>query len=228
MLRASLLLLLGSSTAHAEVWSAEASLAAHSAYQLRGQTVTPEPVLQPALNVVVGVTGGYFGIWSNLALNDRERWGSWDETDLYAGLGGAFGESDIWWDAMLFGYIYPTRNFDSSTGEFIGTVGLDHLVAPELASAVDVRTGGVYGAASLRPSLPLVGEDRLVLHTGWTAGISNYAGSVGLQELTAEVGLGSQLGPVEGAILGVVSHAPAALEPEPALMSVGLQLTSPL
>jgi len=228
MRRAPLFLLLVSSSAQAEVWSAEATLAAHTAYQLRGQTVTPEPVLQPALDVEIGVTGGYFGIWSNLALNDRERWGAWDETDLYAGLTGTVGESAIWWDALLFGYIYPTRNFDSSTGEFIGTVGLDHFVAPELSGAVDIRSGGVYGAASLRPALPLAGEDRLVLQTGWTASISNYAGAIGLQSLTAEVGMASQLGPVEGAILGVLSHAPEAIEPQPVLASVGLQLSSPL
>lgn len=119
----------------------DASVGLHSKYVWRGQIATPDPVLQPSLDV--GLMGLTVGVWSNVDLTDvNHRKTSLLETDYTVGY--AFDLPLVSLGAGFIYYDYPT-SVATSTSEIYVSAEANVLLSPHAAIYYDVdQVKGTY------------------------------------------------------------------------------------
>jgi len=129
----------------------DASVGLHSKYVWRGQIATPDPVVQPSLDV--GIMGLTVGIWSNIDLTDaNDRKLSPLETDYSVGYKLSLPLVSI--GAGFIYYDYP-ESVGPNTSEFYASAEANVLLSPHVAIYRDVdQIKGTYvnvGAAYEKP-----------------------------------------------------------------------------
>ncbi len=119
----------------------DASVGLHSKYVWRGQIATPDPVLQPSLEL--GVMGLSVGVWSNVDLTDvNNRKTSLLETDYTVGY--ALSLPLVSLGAGFIYYDYPT-SVANSTSEVYVNAEANVLLSPHAAIYHDVdQVKGTY------------------------------------------------------------------------------------
>ena len=120
---------------------ADASVGLHSKYVWRGQIATPDPVVQPSLDL--GLMGLTVGVWSNIDLTDvNNRETSLLETDYTVGYG--FSLPLVSLGAGFIYYDYP-ESVGPSTSELYVNAEAHVLLSPHVAIYRDVdQVKGTY------------------------------------------------------------------------------------
>jgi len=167
-------------------WAVDAELA--SAFVWRGQVVTDEAVLQPAVTAAFGDFS--INLWANLDLTDgNDRRGDITEIDFTASYAG---ESEYFsWEAGVISYLFTDAAGD--TWEVFLSATLDMSLEPSFSVYYDFdQIDGFYATVGIGHGIVLGDRSdlELALNTGW--GSSAYhRGYLGVHESTLADGLAS-------------------------------------
>jgi len=178
------------SVAQAQI-STEFEVAGVSNYVWRGMNLADAVVVQPSLTFGFGGSGLALNIWGSAAITDRDVYDFADELDFTLSydmpLGGA---------ALSLAYVqYTFPNADEGykhSEEVMASLGFDHSLAPSILAAYDFGLmDGFYLSAGISPSIA-VGAQTIGL--GLSAGVSDYTGEFGFNDVTATASMGFAAG----------------------------------
>jgi hypothetical protein len=178
------------SVAHAQI-STSFSVAGVSNYVWRGLNLADAVVVQPSLTLGLGESGLALNIWGSAAITDRDVWDFADEVDLTLSYSTALGSSAL--TLSFVEYLYPNgADGAKHSEEVIGVLGFDHSLAPSILAAYDFGLADAfYLSAGIAPSIA-AGEQTIGL--GLSAGVSDYSGEFGFNDVTATANMGFAAG----------------------------------
>lgn len=172
------------SVAEAQV-STDISVAGVSSYVWRGFTIADAVVIQPSLTLGFGESGLAFNVWGSAAISDRDTYSGADEIDLTLSYSTALGSASL--DLMFVEYLFVGGDETTHSEEVIGVLGFDHSLAPSILAAYDFGlSDAMYLSVGIAPSV-MLGEQSLGL--GLSAGVSEYSGEFGFNDVTATAGM---------------------------------------
>lgn len=179
------------SMAEAQV-STSFSVAGVSSYVWRGYTLADAVVVQPSLTFGFGESGLAFNVWGSAAISDRDTYSGADEVDLTLSYSTALGSTAL--TLSFVEYLFVGGDETTHSEEIIGVLGFDHSLAPSILAAYDFGLADAfYVSAGIAPSVAM-GEQTLGL--GLSAGVSDYTGEFGFNDVTATANMGFAAGSV--------------------------------
>ncbi len=149
----------------------EAGLAMNAKYVWRGMVVTPDPVLQPSVDV--SVLGFSAGFWGNMDTNDvNEQEMKFNEVDWTLGYGVSLPVLDI--SGGFINYTFPGSDVASTTEFYLGAAA-SVLFSPSLTVYLDIdEVKGGYWELGASHAVPLNPGMELELSAGVGMGSESY------------------------------------------------------
>lgn len=179
------------STVQAQV-STSFSVAGVSSYVWRGYNLADAVVIQPSLTLGLGESGLAFNVWGSAAISDRDTYSAADEVDLTLSYATSLGSTAL--TVSFVEYLFVGGDETTHSEEVIGVLGFDHSLAPSILAAYDFGLADAfYLSAGIAPSVA-VGEQTLGL--GLSAGVSEYTGEFGFNDVTATANMAFAAGSV--------------------------------